>query len=110
MKNPLLSESPIVFGIECVLIILLTIHFDLSIISIGGLMLIFGAKYMNLGNVFYSTIYYIGADLCWSINAFNSNDYFGAFTVNLGILVGLSVLYRMNKGSFVKSLRKIKGK
>ena len=106
VKKYISSENIVIFSLELILSILALIFLELSVISFGGLMLILGAKYMNVGNIFNSTICYVIADLCWSVNAFNNNDIFGAIAVNLGIIIGLRVLYKMNKGMFVKSLKK----
>lgn len=106
----LYSENMLVYSLEVIFIIFLLSYFQItSVITLGGMLLILGAKYMNNGNMLFSTISYVGADWCWAINAWQHADMFGFITVNVGILVGLSVLYRINKGVFVKSLRKSLG-
>ena len=103
------SDSIGIFGIEMFIILNYWIFSVGSIIMLGGLMLIIGAKYMNTGNILFSTICYVVADLCWSLNAFQHQDWFGFLCVNIGILIGLRVLYKMHKGDFVKSLKKAVG-
>lgn len=103
------SDSIGIFGIEMFIILNYWIFSVGSIIMLGGLMLIIGAKYMNTGNILFSTVCYVVADLCWSLNAFQHQDWFGFLCVNIGILIGLRVLYKMHKGDFVKSLKKVVG-
>ena len=110
ISSYLYSENMFIYSLEVIFIIFLLSYFQISsVITLGGMMLILGAKYMNNGNMLFSTISYVGADWCWAINAWQHADMFGFITVNVGIIVGLSVLYRINKGIFVKSLKKSLG-
>ena len=110
ISSYLYSENMFIYSLEIIFIIYLLSTFHItSVITLGGMMLILGAKYMNNGNMLFSTISYVGADWCWAVNAWQHSDMFGFITVNIGIIVGLSVLYRINKGVFVKSLRKSLG-
>jgi len=78
----------------------------ISAVSVGGILLILGAGFIYFGKVYYSTLMYALADICWSINAYQNNDMFGFITVNIGILVGITVMYKMQKGIFHKDLKK----
>lgn len=86
------------------LILLLIYKFDISSITAGGILLVTGAWYVYVGNVFYSIINYTLADICWLINAYHNGDLVGAITVTIGILVGLIVTNKMRIGEFRKSL------
>lgn len=103
------SERVSIFGLELFIILNYWMFSAGSVIMLGGLMLILGSKYMNSGNILFSTVCYVVADLCWSLNAYQHNDWFGFLCVNIGILIGLRVLYKMHKGDFVRSLKKVVG-
>lgn len=110
ISSYLYSENMFIYSLEIIFIIyILSIFGITSVITLGGMMLILGAKYMNNGNMLFSTTSYIGADWCWALNAWNNNDIFGFITVNIGIIVGLGVLYKIHKGVFIKNLRKSLG-
>jgi len=78
----------------------------ISVISIGGILLILGAGFIYFGKVYYSTLMYALADICWGINAYQNEDMFGFITVIIGILVGAAVMIKMQKGIFHKNLKK----
>ncbi len=75
-------------------------------ITLGGFLLMFGAVYVYFGKIFYSIMVYTIADVCWLVNAYQHGDGFGALTVTIGIIVGTSVVYKMQVGKFRKSIRK----
>jgi len=79
---------------------------DASSITIGGFLLVLGAMYVYIGNVFYSIINYTIADVCWLYNAYENGDLFGAVMVTIGIITGLIVTNKMRVGEFRKSVRK----
>jgi len=78
----------------------------LTVVGIGGVLLIIGAGFIYFGKAYYSTLMYALADICWSINAYQNNDIFGFIAVNIGIIVGAIVMYKMQKGIFHKNLKK----
>jgi len=77
----------------------------MTILTIGGILLIFGACCVYQGKVFYSTAAYTLADGAWIINAYHQGDVFGVISINIGILTGLAVMWKMQKGVFHKDLR-----
>ncbi len=79
---------------------------SMSILTLGGITLLFGAWYVYTGNIFYSVISYGLADICWIINAIEHKDYSGSVMIGLGILAGLAVMYKMQSGIFNKTIRK----
>jgi len=58
---------------------------DLSILTIGGVLLIFGSVYVYMGNVYFSIINYTLADMCWLYNAYSNHDVIGTVSVSIGI-------------------------
>ena len=80
--------------------------FDLSILSVGGFILIIGSYYIYQGNIYFSVIAYTVADICWIINAIEHKDIFGGVSIFIGILSGLMVMLKMNTNIFNKSIKK----
>lgn len=80
----------------------------MSILTLGGILLLLGSFFIYKGNIYFSTITYTLADLCWVSNAYTHNDIFGVLSISVGIIVGLIVMYKMNTGIFVKRLNKEK--
>jgi len=75
------------------------------IITIGGILLIFGAVLMFIGKVYYSSLMYVLADLCWSINSFMYGNTVGTVMVNIGLILGIGSMYKMHIGLFTKDLK-----
>jgi hypothetical protein len=102
-----IMNDKIMFITTLVIILTIPLSFKgVSALTIGGLLLMYGAWYVANGNVFYSIIVYTLADICWLINAYLSNDLFAAVTVSVGIGTGLYVTYKMQRGTFRKSILK----
>lgn len=78
----------------------------MSFASIGGILLIIGAWFTYKGNLFMSIILYFIADACWFGIAIVAGDYLGASLIIIGMLLGVGIFIKMNKGIFVKNLRK----
>ncbi len=78
----------------------------MSAITIGGIFLILGAYFIYKGNIFYSTINYTLADMCWMYNALEKDDMSGVVLVGLGIISGAIVTNKMRIGKFRKTIRK----
>ena len=78
----------------------------MSVATIGGILLILGAWFTYKGNLYLSIILYFIADICWFIIALNSGDTLGSIFVLIGMVLGFCVFIKMNKGIFVKNLRK----
>ena len=94
-----------IFLIILVISILGAIYgFNVSSVTAGGILLVTGAWYVYVGNIFYSTINYTMADICWLINAYHNGDIVGTITVTVGIVVGLIVTNKMRIGKFRRSL------
>ena len=104
MFKKIFEKSIVFYSILAAIFSLYFYYSSVSILTIGGLYLMFGAWYVATGNVYYSIIVYTLADVCWLINTYNSNDLFAAITVSVGIATGLYVTYRMRQGTFRKSI------
>ena len=74
--------------------------------AIGGILLIIGAFCVYTGHIFRSMFFYLGADLCWLIMAIEKKDYIGGSLIIIGMLLGAGVFYKMNKGTFHKTIKK----
>jgi hypothetical protein len=73
---------------------------------IGGIFLIIGAFLLYKGKAFLSIIAYFIADLCWLGMAVVTKSWFGAVSIIIGIVFSLGTWWKMNKGIFVKDLKK----
>ena len=76
-----------------------------NIITIGGVLLILGAIFIYFGKVYYSSWMYLLADICWSINSYNTGDILGMIMVNTGLILGVGAMYKMHIGLFTKDLK-----
>ena len=74
--------------------------------TLGGILLILGAFMLYQGNAFYSIILYFVADIMWAILAYQAGDTFGMICISIGMLLGVGVYLKMQRGKFVKDLRK----
>lgn len=97
-----------IFFIIALGVILLTSNF-VSILTVGGILLVFGASYVYVGNIFYSVITYAIGDICWLYNAYEHDDFVGVISISFGIIVGILVTNKMRIGKFRKSIRKDSG-
>ena len=73
---------------------------------LGGLFLILGAYLLYRGHAFYSIITYFFADLCWLAISLVNHAWFGSFAIIIGIIFSIGTWFKMNKGIFVKKLKK----
>lgn len=98
------------FTILVIILFLQTLFwYNISILTLGGILLMIGSYFILVGNIFKSVIIYTLADVCWIINAYVSSDWFGVLTISLGIISGLIVTYKMKQGIFLKSLKVTNG-
>jgi len=78
----------------------------MSIATLGGVFLIFGALALAKGSVKISVMIYFLADLCWLGMAVTSKDVFGTIAVTIGIFSGVYVYYMMQIGRYRKTIKK----
>jgi len=70
----------------------------------GGILLIVGAYFMYRGQAMYSILTYALADICWLIISIQVGDIIGGILILIGLVLGILVYIKMNKGIFVKDL------
>ena len=73
---------------------------------IGGILLIIGAYFTYKGEIFKAVVVYLFVDLCWSILTYLNKDYIGLFFIIIGMLLGVLVYYKINKGIMHKTIKK----
>ncbi len=76
--------------------------------AIGGVLLIFGAIALYRGNAQWSIIWYFLADFCWLFLSFQVGNILGSIMIGIGMILGVGVYLKMNRGIFVKTLHKDK--
>lgn len=99
----LFDKAFILFFTICVLWL---IYNGVSVLTIGGIVLIYGAFLTYKGQIFLATASYIFADICWISNALVSHDIQGAIFIGLGIFFGILATYKMKSGRMKKDLLK----
>ena len=92
--------------LQLTILIFISIYFSFSVLTWAGILLMLGAFWIYQGNVMNSIVMYTLADFGWFANALQQDDKFGAFSVFIGILTGIAVMYKMNSGIFEKTLIK----
>jgi hypothetical protein len=70
----------------------------LTILTVGGLILIGGAFFTYKGKILTSVAWYILADFCWVANAIAIDDIQGGIFVTVGVIFGVLATYKMNNG------------
>ena len=73
---------------------------------LGGLLMMLGSFWTYRGNIEYAIVTYAIADFAWIYNAWILGDIFGAFTILFALLLGIGVYYKMQKGTFNKTIIK----
>lgn len=99
----LIKDPILIFGL--INSLLLLIVSPEHAIALGGFLLMVGAFYVYMGEIFYSILVYTVADMCWLVNAYSHGDIFGAVAVTVGILAGSSAVYKMQIGIFRKNIK-----
>ena len=78
----------------------------MTIITFGGIVLIYGAFLTYKGQVLLSVGSYLFADLCWLSNAFMRDDIQGVIFISIGIIFGLLATWKMSSGHYEKDVLK----
>ena len=73
---------------------------------LGGLFLVLGAWLLARGNIYLSVLAYFIADIMWVLMAVSQHAYFSAIVIVFGMLSGLYVWWKMNRGDYRRSIRK----
>jgi uncharacterized membrane protein YvlD (DUF360 family) len=77
----------------------------LTILTVGGLILIGGAFYTYKGKILTSVAWYIMADFCWIANAIDIGDMQGAIFVTVGVIFGTIATFKMKNGHMDSELK-----
>lgn len=77
----------------------------LTILTLGGLLLMGGAFFTYKGKIFLAVLWYLIADVCWIINAFHINDFHGVFFITVGIIFGALASIKMKNGDMDSELK-----
>lgn len=80
----------------------------MSILTLGGLLLIAGAAIQWRGYIRTAIWCWILADFCWIYNAWSIGDYFALGTIGLGATLGILTVIKMHSGIFHSNLKKDK--
>jgi len=80
----------------------------ISFAVLGGLLLNIGAFLTFRGKIYEAVVVYLFADLCWIIMAYERDDFWGVFTIIVGVTFGVLAFLKMRKGEMNKSLNKEK--
>lgn len=78
----------------------------MSILTFGGLVLIYGAFLTYKGQIYLSAFTYLTADFCWVYNAWGHDDFKGVVFISVGIVFGMLATYKMKNGYMEKDLLK----
>lgn len=81
------------------------LYSNISILTIGGLLLILAAWFVYKGEIFLSVFVYLVADVMWVINAFSIGDKIGASFIIAGMFFGILATFKMQLGKMSKSLK-----
>ncbi len=78
----------------------------MSFAVLGGLLLNVGAFLTYKGKIYEAVIVYLFADMCWIIMAYERDDYFGVFSIIIGVTFGFFAYLKMKNGTMKKNLNK----
>ena len=94
------------FLIIFTLIVIWYTTYNMTVLSLGGIILIYGAFLTYKGQIFLSVGAYLSADACWIINAYYNSDLVGSVFISLGMIFGILATYKMKTGKMEKNLNK----
>lgn len=78
---------------------------ELSVATIGGILLCLGAMCTVKGNVYAAVATYIFADIAWIWLAYDNADYQGMCFTIFGTLLGIAAFIKMQFGFMQKDLK-----
>ena len=73
---------------------------------LGGLLLNVGAFLTFRGKIYQAVMVYLFADICWIVMAYERDDFWGVFSIIVGVTFGLLAYFKMRSGKMNKSLNK----
>ena len=80
----------------------------ISFAVLGGLLLNIGAFLTYRGKIYEAVVVYLFADICWIIMAYESDDFWGMFSIIVGVTFGVLAFLKMKRGDMNKSLNEKK--
>jgi len=89
-----------------IFVTILLFYNDITALTIGGLILIYGAFLTYKGQIYLSVGTYLIADACWVYNAWENNDLKGVLMISIGIFFGILSTIKMRLGHMEKDLIK----
>lgn len=95
-----------IFLFSFTMVVILLFYNGMSVLTFGGIVLIYGAFLTYKGQIFLAVFSYLAADFCWVWNAWQLNDIQGVVFINLGIVFGLLASFKMGTGKMEKDLLK----
>ncbi len=78
----------------------------MSFAVLGGLLLNIGAFLTFRGKIYEAVAVYLFADICWIVMAYERDDFWGVFSIIVGVTFGLLAFYKMHSGKMNKTLNK----
>ena len=78
----------------------------MSFAVLGGLLLNIGAFLTYRGKIYEAVIVYLFADICWIIMAYEREDFWGVFSIIVGVTFGFLAFLKMRSGEMNKSIKK----
>lgn len=76
----------------------------ISIGTVGGALLCFGAVCTLRGRIFEAVFTYILADVCWIVLAIMHGDVQGIVFISIGTALGIAAFIKMRSGVMEKAL------
>lgn len=77
----------------------------ITVLTLGGLILMGGAFFTYKGKIFVAVAWYLIADFCWVWNAISISDYQGAIFVTIGVIFGVLASAKMKNGHMESELK-----
>jgi len=78
----------------------------ISFAVVGGIFLNIGAYLTFKGKIYEAVMAYLFADACWIFMAWERDDFWGVFSIILGVSFGFLAMLKMKRGDMNKSLNK----
>ncbi|MCK4974618.1 MAG: hypothetical protein KAR81_05150 [Sulfurimonas sp.] len=80
----------------------------ISFAVLGGLLLNIGAFLTFRGKIYEAVVVYLFADICWVIMAYERDDFWGMFSIIVGVTFGILAFLKMKSGKMNKTLNEKK--
>ena len=71
---------------------------------IGGVLMIFGAFFMFKGLVYYASMMYLVADVCWILLSVRDSDVVGTIFIIIGTILGILTFLKLHYNILLKDI------